>query len=210
MPRVLITAFKPYDRWPTNASWLALLELTKELPTPAGVTTRLYPVDHAQVKERLAEDLAEDYDFALHLGQAPGSACIQLEKIGVNVAGPMGRDGAEPPPVIEGGPVAYQSRLPLTAWAARLRGEGIPAVVSYHAGTYLCNAALYLTHHFSAERGYKTQAAFIHLPLDVSQTAQEPAPSPSLPAAVSARAVRLILQELGAIESNEAPRDSLV
>ena len=29
MPRVLLTAFEPYDEWKTNASWLALVELTK-------------------------------------------------------------------------------------------------------------------------------------------------------------------------------------
>jgi pyroglutamyl-peptidase len=204
MPRVLITAFKPYDRWSANASWLALVELTRQLPSMAEITTRLYPVDHAQVKERLAADLLEEFDYVLHLGQAPGSTCIQLEKIGVNVAGPIGRDGAEPPPLIEGGPVAYQSQLPLAEWAAQLRGEGIPAVVSYHAGTYLCNAALYLTHHYTAQRGAKTQAAFLHLPLDTTQAAHEPASTPSLSASISARALRLILERLGAVESKEA------
>jgi pyroglutamyl-peptidase len=151
----------------------------------------------------LADDLTAEYDYVLHLGQAPGSACVQLERVGLNVAGPVGRDGAEPPCLIEDGPVAYQSRLPLADWAAHLRSQGIPAVVSYHAGTYLCNAALYLTHHFTAQGGHKTQAAFIHLPLDVTQAAQEPAGAPSLPAAVSAQAVRLILQKLGAVEWNE-------
>jgi pyroglutamyl-peptidase len=199
MPRVLITAFKPYDRWSANASWLAMVELTRQLPSMANVTTRLYPVDHAQVKERLAADLEEEFDYVLHLGQAPGSACIQLEKIGVNVAGPIGRDGAEPPPLIAGGPVAYQSQLPLAEWAAHLRSEGIPAVVSYHAGTYLCNAALYLSHHYTAQRGGKTKAAFIHLPLDTTQAAGEPTNTPSLPAAVAAHAVRLILDRLGCL-----------
>ena len=26
MPTVLLTAFEPYDRWPENASWLALVD----------------------------------------------------------------------------------------------------------------------------------------------------------------------------------------
>ncbi|MBW3598239.1 MAG: pyroglutamyl-peptidase I [Planctomycetes bacterium] len=200
MPRVLLTAFKPYDRWRANASWLALMELTRELPPAADIVTRLYPVDYAEVKERLAADLQEGFDFALHLGQAPGAGRLELEKIGVNVQGPAGAEGAEPPPLVEGGPVAYESSLPLARWAAMLRREAIPAQVSYHAGTYLCNAALYLTHHLSAVHGYRTQAAFIHLPLDVTQTAQEQPGAPSLPAAVSARAVRLILEQLGAVE----------
>jgi pyroglutamyl-peptidase len=186
MPRVLLTAFKPYDRWRVNASWLALVELTRDLPASAEITTRLYPVDYAEVKERLEADLREGFDFALHLGQAPGSGCIQLEKIGLNVQGPASAEGAEAPPLIEGGPVAYQSTLPLADWAAMLRREGIPARVSYHAGTFLCNAALYLSHHLAAVHGYRTQAAFIHVPLDVTQAAEEPG-APSLPAAASAR-----------------------
>jgi pyroglutamyl-peptidase len=199
MPGILITAFKPYDRWPTNASWLALVELLRRLPSPANVTTRLYAVDYEQLKSSLAEDLAADFDYVLHLGQSPGSASVQLEKIGLNVAGPAGRAGADPPPLVEGGPLAYESTLPLAEWAAILRGAGIPTVVSYHAGTYLCNAALYLTHHYTAQRGYRTRAAFIHLPLEVSQAAGEPHGAPSLPASVAADAISLILGRLQAV-----------
>ena len=32
MTTVLITAFEPYDDWPENSSWLALLDLTRDLP----------------------------------------------------------------------------------------------------------------------------------------------------------------------------------
>jgi pyroglutamyl-peptidase len=196
MPGILITAFKPYDRWQTNASWLALVELTRRYPSPADVTTRLYAVDYEQLKESLAEDLTAGFDYVLHLGQAPGANCVQLERIGLNVAGPPSREGIEPPPLVEGGPVAYQSALPLADWAALLRREGIPAAVSHHAGTYLCNAALYLTHHYAAQHGYRTRAAFIHLPLDTSQAASEPHGAPSLPASVAAAAVSLIVSRL--------------
>ena len=41
------------------------------------------------------------------------------------------------------------------------------------------------------------KATFIHLPLDVSQAAGQPRDIPSLPAAVSAAAIRLVLSELG-------------
>ncbi len=181
-----------------------MVELTRALPSTADLTTRLYPVDFAQVKERLAEDLKADYDYVLHLGQSPGAGCVQLEKIGINIQGPVGADGAEPPPLVENGPVAYQSRLPLAEWAAVIRSEGVPAQVSYHAGTYLCNAALYLTHHYAAIHGYRTRAAFVHLPLDMAQAAYEQPGAPSLPASAAALAVRLILQRLGALESSQA------
>ena len=83
MPRVLLTAFEPYDRWKSNASWLALVQLTQHLPDEPQITTRLYPVDFAEMKERLAADLSANFDYALHVGQAPGSSRIQLEAIGL-------------------------------------------------------------------------------------------------------------------------------
>src|SRR5437764_12607628 len=87
MRRVLITAFEPYDRWSENSSWLALVELTRNLPESSQVVTRRYPVDFEMAKHRLREDLAADYDYALHLGQAPGIGRIHLEAIGLNMGG---------------------------------------------------------------------------------------------------------------------------
>lgn len=196
MSSVLITAFEPYDRWDDNSSWLAIVELTKSLPSEPRVTTRRYPVDFAAVRERLTEDLAAGYDYALHLGQAPGLARVHLEAIGLNIGGTSQQLAEEFQPLAPDGPVAYKSDLPLAAWAAKLRAAGIPAQVSYHAGTFLCNATLYLTHHLSRERGWKTQAAFIHLPLATEQAVRERQDIASLPSAVAAQALRMILEEL--------------
>ena len=43
MKTVLITAFEPYDRWGTNASWDALVALTSQLPEQPRIVTRRYP-----------------------------------------------------------------------------------------------------------------------------------------------------------------------
>ena len=196
MPTVLVTAFEPYDRWPENSSWLALVELTRELPTNLKVVTRRYPVDFEAARARLADDLAANYDFALLLGQSPGISRVHLEMVGVNVGGHSSQIPDQYQPLVAGGPPAYQSSLPLAAWSARIREFGIPCQVSYHAGTYLCNAVLYLTHHIAAERGLKTRAAFIHLPLAPAQVLGERQDWPSLPSSHCAEAMRLILGEL--------------
>ncbi len=196
MTSVLLTAFEPYDRWTTNASWLALVELAQTLPSEPTVTTRLYPVDFATVKQRLAKDLAANYDFALHLGQAPGSSRVQLEAIGINVGGSSHQSPDQYLPLSDDGPAAYRSPLPLAGWAVKLRTAGVPAQVSYHAGTYLCNATLYWTHYLIERLSVKTQAAFIHLPLDISQVVCEPHGMPSLPTSLATKALRLILEEL--------------
>jgi pyroglutamyl-peptidase len=196
MTSVLITAFEPYDRWKANSSWLTLVKLTQAMPSEPAITTRLYPVDFAAVKEKLANDLRAEYDYALHLGQAPGSTRIQLEAIAVNVGGSSTQSPDQFRPLVEGGPIAYRSPLPLGAWAVRLREAGVPAQISYHAGTYLCNATLYFSCYLAERMALKTRAAFIHLPLDPSQTAEQAQDLASLPAATSAEALRMILDEL--------------
>ena len=166
------------------------------MPVEPEITTRLYPVDFAAVKQRLATDLQAGYDFALHLGQAPGSTRIQLESIAINVGGSSHQSPEEFRPLVDPGPVAYRSPLPLAAWATQLRNADIPAEVSYHAGTYLCNATLYFTCYLAERMELTTKAAFIHLPLDPSQTAMQAQHMASLPAATSAAALRVILKGL--------------
>ena len=63
--------------------------------------------------------MVADYDYALHLGQAPGIGRIQLEAIGINVGGHHEQTSDQFQPLIAGGPPAYQSSLPLADWAAK-------------------------------------------------------------------------------------------
>lgn len=196
MTSVLITAFEPYDGWSANSSWLSLVQLTHDRPTEPAITTRLYPVDLVEVQQRLAKDLAANFDFALHLGQAPGSARLQLESMAINVGGSSRQSPEEYRPLLEGGPAAYQSPLPLGEWSRMLRESGVPAGVSYHAGTYLCNATLYLSCYLVEQMALRTRSAFVHVPLDVSQTASQTYPAASLPVSITAQGLRLILNEM--------------
>ena len=196
MPSVLLTAFEPYGEWSENASWLALIQLTQNLPDEPKVTTRRYPVCYEGLQERLESDLAANYDVVLHLGQAPGSTEVALETIGLNIAGDTTRLPEEFPPLIADGPVAYQTNLPVHEWAERLRQTGVPAQVSHHAGTYLCNAVLYLSQHIVSREGFRSQVGFIHLPLDVSQTITRRRGMPAMPSQSVCQGLRAILEEI--------------
>ena len=196
MTRVLLTAFEPYAHYTQNSSWLALVELVKDLPANPEVVTRLYPVDFDTVCERLEQDLAQGFDYSIHLGQAPGSARIQLEAIGINMGGRSSQPPDEHQPLIPTGPTAYQTTLPLNHWAKLLRKTNTPTQVSYHAGTYLCNATLYFAHYLTEQKKLPTRSVFIHLPLDTAQVIDETRDVPSLPRTDVANALRLILDEL--------------
>lgn len=194
--RVLLTAFEAYDEWTENSSWLTLVELLKDRPTAVELVTRRYPVELKALQERLYHDLQKRPDVALHLGQSPGGAVLKLEAIALNVAGCVEHAGRQLPPLVESGPLAFHSQMPLGHWEQTLRSAGIPAAVSYHAGTFLCNATLYLTHHWCAEHGHAMPAGFVHLPLTTEQVAGSGRTLPSLSVTSMARGVRLLLEEL--------------
>lgn len=196
MARVLVTAFGPYAQWKTNSSWLAMVELTQKLPVLPDVTTRLYPVDFLVVRAKLETDLRDGYDYVLHLGQAPGAASLHLESIALNVGTSTGDHPDTHHVLVPGAPVAFQSSLPLADWAFRLRQAGIACRVSFHAGTYLCNAIFYLTHFLCAKYGLQSNAAFVHIPLAPTQTYDTREDAPSMPSETVAGALRLILDQL--------------
>lgn len=179
MTRTLITAFEPYGPWQQNASWLALMAFTRAMPSAGDITTRLYPVEYAALRERLSADLQLGFDNVLHLGQSPGSPRLQFESIAVNVA--TDSDRSVRGPLEETGPVAYQSQISLAEFVRVARELSVPACISYHAGTHLCNAAMYWTHHFSAQRGRPVRATLIHVPLEPKQVLDEPAPQACMP-----------------------------
>jgi len=197
MFQVLLTAFEPYGQIPHNSSH-ACWELLTEFPANLSVTRRVYPVDFEHVRVLLREEWHARFDLVLHLGQAPGSAAIRLEAIGLNL---QGGPGAQDFPALEPeGPAAYRSQAPWQRWAKLLRDHGHPAEISFHAGTYLCNAALYWSCHLAATKhaasaGPRPQVLFVHLPLLPTQAAsREPAP-PSMSAEQTAAAIRLLLED---------------
>jgi len=197
MPRILLTAFRPFDGWDENASWLALQALTRDLPQEwsrrIDVTTRLYPVDYEELLPRLATDLATPYDAVLHVGQAAGAATVRLEQFALNACRRRGESSDRVAPLEPEGPAAYRSRLPLADWTRRLRVAGVPAELSLNAGDYLCNAALYWSHHLLESSEIEARIAFVHLPIDLSQAARLDRETPSLPSEVSALALRLLV-----------------
>ncbi|MFG0262166.1 MAG: pyroglutamyl-peptidase I [Novipirellula sp. JB048] len=189
MTRVLLTAFEPYERWTENSSWLALVDLTQWYEGKADLTTRRYPVDLTRMSVQLKKDLQDDYDIAVHLGQSPGATLIQLEVFGLNVR----CDGT---PLLKDAPAAYQSTLPLSRCRNALVEAGIPCEVSHHAGTYLCNAVLYLSQHYSHSFAMKTRSLFVHLPLSPAQAARNEDRLPSMSTPMVSAALAMIIENI--------------
>src|SRR5438067_1585814 len=147
--RFLLTAFDPFDGTGLNASLEGCRLFLEQWAADFDLRFALLPTAYGQDLAALERALAEGpADVLLHTGQAAGSAAIRVERIAVNVRYAGLEEGLpagdQPQELIEaGGPAALFSTLPIETIAAAIREAGIPAMVSNHAGIYLCNHILY-------------------------------------------------------------------
>ena len=185
MKKLLITGFDPFggsDRNPAREAVMALpsvigdYEVTPlEIPTVFGLA--------AETVLRTADALCPD--VILCVGQAAGRAAITPEVVGINLRNASIPDNAgnqpQHAPVVEGGPAAYFSTLPVREMVTAVQVAGLPCSLSYSAGVFVCNDLLYtLLHHYS-ETG--TRVGFIHIPC-LPEQAREGCPSLPLDEAI--------------------------
>jgi pyroglutamyl-peptidase len=121
---------------------------------------------------------------------------LSLERIAINVDDARIPDnaGQQPidTPIVEGGPAAYFSTLPIKAMMVGLRDAGFPAEISQTAGTYVCNHIFYgLMHALRDKRNVR--GGFIHIPYSPTQAAAHPGAA-SLSTEVVTEAVRLAIR----------------
>jgi pyroglutamyl-peptidase len=173
---VLVTGFEPFDGGALNPSQEIARALDGRTIAGRRVAARVYPVSMARIADTVRAALEETRPaLILSLGLAGGEPAVRLERVGVNLADfPIAdNDGAAPKdaPLVAGGPDAFASTLPMRAICDALLASGIPARLSNTAGTYLCNACLYLTGHALMERRSAAGFGFIHLPYLPAQAA---------------------------------------
>ena len=170
-PTVLLTGFDAFGGATLNPSWLAAQALHgRQVAGHRVVAARLPTVFGASLRE-LHELLAlHEPALVLCVGLASGRQALSLERVAINLndASLADNHGAQPidTPVIDQGPAAYFSSLPLKAMLLALRRHGLPAELSQSAGTFVCNHVFYgLMHTLATEaRWHSTRGGFVHVP----------------------------------------------
>jgi pyroglutamyl-peptidase len=193
--RILVTAFEPFGGETTNPT----VQILERLRGPPGTTVErlVLPVVFEQSLQRLEETLERfQPNIVLGLGQAGGRALVSLERVAINLNDARIPDNAGQHPVdtavVEDGPAAYFSTLPVKRMLQTLLAAGIPAHVSQSAGTYVCNHVMYGLLHALAARHPHARGGFIHVPFLPEQAAKHSAPSLGLELLV--QAVELCLE----------------
>ena len=153
---------------------------------------------YAQSAEHLLS-LIEQHnpDVVICLGQAEGRTQITPEKVAINLDDARLADNEgvlrNDVKIIEHGPDAYFSTLPVKDMVEAMKAQGIPAAVSLSAGAFLCNHVFYVAQNKFA--GSNVRSGFVHVPLMDSQAPEFPG-LPTMPLDQMVIAVRAMLEVL--------------
>lgn len=157
---VVVTGFEPFGGRSRNRSWEAVRRLSGALPCE----TRQLPVNYARLRDDIAMICDRQPSVVLLVGECPARS-LAVEQIALNVVDTERPDNSRRRPAQEtllaGAPLALRSTWDARAVAARIQAAGIPATSSFHAGTYACNAALFLA---LASLGENARVGFLHVP----------------------------------------------
>ncbi len=198
--KILLSGFEAFAAEQQNPAWEAVKRLPGRLGTAELRRVKL-PVSYERSWPALKAEIDEfSPDLVVCVGLAGGRAQICPEAVALNrddsaVADNDGevRGGT---PIQQDGENAYISALPLHELAKNVRAEGIPAAVSYHAGTFVCNHLYYCLMCSLISEGKGRRGLFIHLPYSSEMLAQTGKLAPSLPLSTLVRGLTAALRTL--------------
>ena len=193
MTKILLTGFEPFGTASANPSGEIMKQISGD-----NIVTAILPVAYTRSAERLMQLIAEhNPDVVICFGQAEGRTQITPEKIAINLddARLADNDGVlrSDEKILDNGPDAYFTTLPVKEFAAAITAKGVPSSVSLSAGAFLCNHVFYVAQNELA--GTKVRSGFVHVPLMDSQAPEFPG-MPTMPLGQMVTAVRAMLEVL--------------
>lgn len=203
--KILVTGFDPFGGDAINPAFQAV-KLLPENIAGAEVAVAEIPTVFGKCGDVLRRLIKERRpDAVLCVGQAGGRSVISVEKVAVNLMEARIPDNEKmqpsDEPVVPGGPAAYFSGLPVKAMVRAVREQGIPAGISYTAGTFVCNDVMYRLLHMAATEFAGLRGGFVHVPFDTAQVVERPEGTPSMPIATIARALEFAVRAI--VENTE-------
>lgn len=180
--KVLVTGFDPFGGETVNAAYEAVKLLPDEIEGNEIIKLEIPTTFSSgfQVVKRAIEEY--EPDVVINVGQAGGRCCITIEKVAINLAEARipDNDGEQPVDklLVEDGPTAYFTTLPVKKMVNEIRNQEIPCQISYSAGTYVCNSVMYQVLHLAEKNYPNLRAGFIHVPFTEKQALSKPDGTP--------------------------------
>ena len=166
--RVIIAPFEPFGGKRHNRARDAARLLAGEEIGGAPIEIVELPVAYAVIHDAVRRLLAREPPLVVLVGESNEARTLLVERLAVNVAHARISDNAGARPIddelVPDGEAARRVPFdPRTAANAAI-AAGCPCDVSSHAGTFLCNAALYHALGQAEQHPSRPRVAFVHVP----------------------------------------------
>ena len=166
--KILLTAFEPFGGEAVNPAQEAVKAIRDEI-NGAQIVKCYVPVVFYKAIDTVYDVMKKEQpDAVLLIGQAGGRFEITPERVAINVddARIPDNEGQQPvdKKIVEDGPDAYFSTLPIKAMVEKIKEAGVPSSVSNTAGTYVCNHLMYGILDKIAKEFPDTIGGFMHVP----------------------------------------------
>ena len=165
---IVLTAFEPFGGRQINSSWEVIRRFEgKKINGHRVVTIRL-PVVWATAWTPV-QNAIDQYQPSLVINVGQGATGqLELDQSARNIQAKT-PDNAGVRPTTEvitvDGPPQYDTRLNLMAINNRLAQKGFKAIISPHAGTYLCNFVSYHSYEYLTHSYPRAATLFVHVPV---------------------------------------------
>ena len=182
MKKVLITGFDPFGGEKINPAYEAVKLLPDEIGG-AKIVKKEIPTVFQKGPDAVYEAIQENQpNFVLCIGQAGGRSQVTPEWVGINFRNARIAD--------------YFTMLPVFRMVEKMKENGIPASVSYTAGTYVCNDVMYSVLHYCHTEFKDVKGGFMHVPFATEQTVNQPAGTPGMNLKDIAKAIELSVEAM--------------
>lgn len=200
--KILISGFVPFGGSKINPTEKLLEDIIHRPFEGAEIKTLLLPVHYDECAELLLEEVQSFRpDAVIACGVAAGRTAITPEKIAVNLkdiapdAPYPDNKGRRPQdePINPEGPDGLFTSLPVRSMVNRLKEAGIPASISYTAGTYICNNTMYALLDYIRSQQSSMLGGFVHFPASTEMAAEKPS-LPTLGYETMVKGLEIIVQ----------------
>jgi pyroglutamyl-peptidase len=182
---ILLTGFEPFGGEKVNPSILACRRLDGKMYNGYTVRVEEVPLRFSEIRETIEGHIKRQSPAAVISTGQGGGSWLNLERVAINVADVTRvayNCGTKPcdVPLIDGGPAAYFTGLPVRRLLGKVRAGGVPAEISNSAGAFGCNQIFYHLMEYVAREMLGIPAGFIHVPKLPEQVAATKEPHMSL------------------------------
>ena len=204
--KILITGFEPFGGESVNPAY----EAVKLLPDMAGdiqIVKMEIPTVFGEAGKVVETGILQHQpDAVICVGQAGRRADIGVERVAINLVEASIPDNAGNQPmdvkVQEDGDTAYFATIPVKAMVKNIKDHGIPASISYTAGTYVCKSVMYDLLYLIDRKYPSIRGGFIHVPYATEQGVGKPVGTATMELSTISKALLYALEAVAGEDKN--------